>query len=104
MRASASPGPGGSMVNSSTTPASPGSRAMTPRATIDPLPLLAEDSATGLLLISYRGTADFWPDRANSTPFPQSLHIFQGGASRRLAHSAVSPLDAHLAISYDPAG
>src|SRR5215218_9970969 len=68
MRTSASPGPGGSMVNSSTTPGCPGSRAMTPRATIDPLPLLPEDSATGLLLISYRGAAEFQLVRADSTP------------------------------------
>ena len=53
MRTSASPGPGGSMVNSSSTPGSPGSRAMTPRATIDPLPVIPDDSATGLLLISH---------------------------------------------------
>src|SRR5215204_7166475 len=52
MRTNASPGPGRSMVNSSTTPGCPGSRAITPRATIDPLPLLADDSATGLLLSS----------------------------------------------------
>src|SRR5215213_5295806 len=67
MRTSASPGPGESMVNSSTSPGSPGLRAITPRATIDPLSLLAEDSATGLLLISYRGATDVQLGRADST-------------------------------------
>src|SRR5215217_5308314 len=65
MRTRASSGPGGSIVNSSTTPGAPGSRAMTPRATIDPLPLLAEDSATGLLLISTRGVTDFQVGQAD---------------------------------------
>src|SRR5215218_2337730 len=102
MRTSASPGPGGSMVNSSTTPGSPGSRAMTPRATIDPLPLLPEDSATVLLLISYRDATEAQLGRADDTPFRNRCISF--GVAHPVARRTriASPLDAHRVISYDP--
>src|SRR3712207_7183583 len=102
MRTSASPGPGGSMVNSSSTPGSPGSRAMTPRATIEPLLLLPDDSATGLLLrsshVAPRLTlgaiglidASSWNRYISSAP----AHP----AARRAPDS---PLDAHPPIPYD---